>query len=589
MHFNKLFLFATIFLALLFLSSFVSAKYYTLEKADVAIFIDDNSNVWVDEMITFNFYGSFTYAYRDIPKGSWEISDIYVLDENENDLQFELSNNGNNTRITWHYNANDVVRTFIIGYKLKYALNVYNDVAELNWKLWGSSWDLPLKEIVGNIYLPRKVNDPKEVYTWGHPEVNGKIGLLDNNTVFIQAFDIRSNQFVEVRTVFPRDLITDPKNGIIYSGNGLQKIIDEENDIYNREHPKPIYSIILLIVSLGILFATFFILKNKYSKQNKIQDIYFRDVPYNYSPAIIPYLYNSVPDTKYISAEILNLCLKKKLSIEIVDSKNVFSKTDYKFIIKDSKNNGLSESEVVLFDFIKDAAKYGYKDYLIFKKQVGDNTPNELLLSELKTYLKKNNLETEKLLKNWDSAVKDDVKEIGLSAKPTGTIIFAIVWVLLSFITMYLSIYFKSIYPGIIIILSGFPFLVFAKYLVKRNDLALEHYTKWSLLKKYLNDFSDFRNKDVQDIKLWEKYLVYAIPLGCAKKVQKNMQLVFEGNEKAIHSGIFVGSQINSYSDIVSATDSFSSAFSSAVSTSGSSGFGGGGGSGGGGGGGGAG
>jgi uncharacterized membrane protein len=90
------------------------------------------------------------------------------------------------------------------------------------------------------------------------------------------------------------------------------------------------------------------------------------------------------------------------------------------------------------------------------------------------------------------------------------------------------------------------------------------------------------------DIKLWEKYLVYAIPLGVAKKVQKNMEIVFANNEKAIHSGIFVGSQINSYGDIISATDSFNSAFSSAVSTSGSSGFSGGSSGGGGGGGGGA-
>jgi len=373
----------------------------------------------------------------------------------------------------------------------------------------------------------------------------------------------------------------------INEGLGLQKIIDEEQN-YGKP-ANPIYSIILLIVSLGILFATFFILKNKYSGKNNSNSIYLREVPYSYSPAIIPYLYNSAADDRYISAELLNLCLKKKLSIELIAPTNIFTKTDYKFIIKDAKTNNLSESETLLFEFIKNAAQFGYKNYIIFKKQIKDSTPNELLLSELKLYMKKNIPESESLIKNWLEAVKTDAEHLGLKVKPTGTIIFAIIWFVLTFLSMYLSFAFMSIYPGPIILISGFVFLVFSKYLVKRNELAQEQYIKWELLKKYLNDFSDFKNKDVMDIKLWEKYLVYAIPLGCAKKVQKNMALVFENsNKKGYVSGIFVGSQINSYSDIISATDSFSSAFSSAVSTSGSSGFSGGGGSGGGGGGGGA-
>ncbi|MBU2420940.1 MAG: DUF2207 domain-containing protein, partial [Nanoarchaeota archaeon] len=107
------------------------------------------------------------------------------------ELQTEIFDYGNNTRIKWFYSAENEKKTFTIKYTLKKAVTAYNDVAELNWKVWGSNWGVPLSELYGWIELPKKVQDSNDVYVWGHPKVNGQIGLIENNKVLFQVFLLR--------------------------------------------------------------------------------------------------------------------------------------------------------------------------------------------------------------------------------------------------------------------------------------------------------------------------------------------------------------------------------------------------------------
>jgi len=57
-------------LLLLFLAN-ASAKSYSLERAAVYYKILPDGLVDTREEITFDFSGSFSFAYRDIPKGEW--------------------------------------------------------------------------------------------------------------------------------------------------------------------------------------------------------------------------------------------------------------------------------------------------------------------------------------------------------------------------------------------------------------------------------------------------------------------------------------------------------------------------------------
>ena len=63
----------------------------------------------------------------------------------------------------------------------------------------------------------------------------------------------------------------------------------------------------------------------------------------------------------------------------------------------------------------------------------------------------------------------------------------------------------------------------FKKRTIKGND----DYNKWNGFKKFLNDFGRLEEKELPEIILWEKYLVYASVFGLADKVSKTMKIKF--------------------------------------------------------------
>ena len=50
---------------------------------------------------------------------------------------------------------------------------------------------------------------------------------------------------------------------------------------------------------------------------------------------------------------------------------------------------------------------------------------------------------------------------------------------------------------------------------------------QWKGLKNYMDDFSLLKDKQVPDLVLWEKYLVYATAFGISKKVIEQLKVVY--------------------------------------------------------------
>ena len=128
------------------------------------------------------------------------------------------------------------------------------------------------------------------------------------------------------------------------------------------------------------------------------------------------------------------------------------------------------------------------------------------------------------------------------------------------------------------------------------TEYGMELYGKAKGLENFMKDFSIMNKRELPEVALWEKYLVYAIILGCGDVVAKAMELHFTEEDL---SNIYIGlDTFNSFNkvltnDVVAYTkSSYASSTGSYSSGSGggggfSSGGGGGGSSGGGGGGGG--
>ena len=65
-------------------------------------------------------------------------------------------------------------------------------------------------------------------------------------------------------------------------------------------------------------------------------------------------------------------------------------------------------------------------------------------------------------------------------------------------------------------------FVITRKFYTKKGA---EDYAKWMDHKRFLEDFSRFNEKELPEVTLWDKYLVYAVVLDCADKLSKEMEL----------------------------------------------------------------
>jgi len=225
-------------------SASAQEKSFELPRADVVADVHPDGSVLVTEEITYLFSGSFEGGYREIPlKDGMSVTEVSV---GENGRQYapgastELGSSGAPGtfgtadfgyayRIVWHYRATDEERTFTIRYRLSDLAVAHDDVVDLYWQAWGDEWQEPLGSFDATVVLPADAGKG-EVKVFGHPaSVSGKTSLgPDGVSPTLVASDVPAGQFVEMRVVFPRELLTSTGGARVESGEGLQQIMDEE-------------------------------------------------------------------------------------------------------------------------------------------------------------------------------------------------------------------------------------------------------------------------------------------------------------------------------------------------------------------------
>lgn len=475
-------------------------------------------------------------------------------------------------------------RKYEISYTVEDAITKYNDYAELYWQFIGEEFEIDCDKITGTIYLPSDVSDIKEIKVWGHTEgLNGTIYATDTDKIEFEIDNFRSGRYVEIRTLFPTDLIT--YSGRTKNRDILNTVIEEEtkwaDEANARRKRNEIMFKIFLVVALiiwiiiNILLIVIYIKKAiKYSKKNKelkkyiptAKLEYYRDLPdEKATPGEAVKILNEKIDSftpsnfgKVFSATMLDLSLKGYLEIK-QEGKKVININ----ILKEP-NYEIKSDEKYIMEFVKKAAKGG----------------NSLTLKELENYIKNHPSLTEKLLETSYEKINNQLiveqiidKDIQKEYKKYKDIqtgyIFAIIF-LLCFTLMAFFI------PIIIFIIDAILCGKIAKKLNVLTQKGVDQQEQWKGLKKYMEDFSMLDRREVPELVIWEKYLVFATAFGIADKVIKQLKIVYPNLEE-MTSGIGTFTYMN----LMMNTDfssSFSNAISSSMSSAYSSGSGGGGG-----------
>ncbi|MBI5884585.1 DUF2207 domain-containing protein [archaeon] len=505
-------LIALLFLLVVVLSASANAKNYFLEKAEVSMQIMPDGYVKAEEKITFRFDGAFTNAYRDFPSGKWDYKNIKVF-EGDKELGKSTELVDGAFRVKWYYSAVNQEKTFKITYGLKNAIKSYDDVTEFYWKVWGSGWEKQLKELTGSIELPEAVNDANEVYSWGHPELNGKIGLIENRKLVFQAFDIPAGQWVEIRLAFPSRLLASKENVQVIEGNGLQEIINEEESFKAAEarlEPVKFLKFHALWLAPLLVLLVFIIAWHKYGREPKVdyEAIYEREPPFDYSPAIVSSLMDSLikkPSTTCFTAVILDLCLKGYFKLNKVKAKKLLGligrEFDYEIILqkkalealKEGSLEGMTGQERMVFGLVaRDARKHAEKN------------KEALSFKAIESYFMADRMKASKWFIDWTKEVEKEAEGMDFFSKKNTAYFFYFVGVA-AILVVFAFIEFAAAMIAVLLALC-LPFVVFRDALPNRTEKGALHYQKWMKLKAFLKDFSSLQQVPPDAIVLWEKY-----------------------------------------------------------------------------------
>jgi uncharacterized membrane protein len=236
---------------------------------------------------------------------------------------------------------------------------------------------------------------------------------------------------------------------------------------------------------------------------------YYREIVDNYGPEVLGYLltYKKIK-TEYLIASIMEL-VRRKIFV-------VFSKDDGSFIIKDNdinneKSMSISESYLKnwLINSLGNGEEFNSNDLYISsdnieKKKIFDSSFEEWskLVIELG---KKENFYNDKISINNNSIGMFILINFGIIYYLLGifvnTEIGGLFFIAIIFLILSISI--------IILSMVSFDF-----YSEKRTLKGNEEYFKWMGFRNFILNYSEFQSKDVEDVYLWEKYLVYASVLG---------------------------------------------------------------------------
>ena len=290
-----------------------------------------------------------------------------------------------------------------------------------------------------------------------------------------------------------------------------------------------------------------------------------RDIPATYGPEILGYLLSaSYIKPEYLSASVMELIRKKNLKVEMdANDKN-------KFTITMSNKDNLTDTEDILIDFLIN--------------EVGNGV--SVTSEDIKKASKKEYASFIKKYTEWKNKVIEKGKEEkfyeNIGSKQAIGILYSLLGIGIFSLVLGLSLNNVLVYFVLILSIFGIVYFAVAK---KKTIKGCEDYAKWMAFKKFLLDFGRFNDKEILEIHLWEKYLVYATVFGIADKVEKAMNMKIKElnyNEDTIntspifytyHMG-FGNSITNSITE--SLTRAITTAQTAASSDSNGSGFGGG-------------
>ena len=443
------------------------------------------------------------------------------------DCYYALENSKGEFEIAWGVgldNSSDR-RKYQISYTVQDAIAKYNDYSQLYWQFVGDDFEIDANQIIGTITLPQNANNKENIKVWGHiKDLNGEIYTTEQNKIEVTINNYSSGNYLEVRALIPSEMILFLNR--TYNYDILDSVIEEETKWANEANARRQMqkNTLYIIIGIAIIITIFFIIKTikyiiklnklekKYKPTTKLQ--YFREVPYeDATPAEALYMMSngfSKTFSASFSANILDLCLKKYITLELIDQNGKIKKNIVKIKILDKEIDELKEDEKLTLEFLKEVA----------------DGENELTTKNITKYLENRPSKITKLDAKIEKIIEEEeIKRENIiieNKKEYNKYITrcAIYIAMTCFTIVFIPV---AIIFALNAILTG----MIAHKINVFTQKGTDEKEQWRAFKKYMEDFSLLKDKEVPALVIWEKYLVFATAFGISEKVLKQLKVIY--------------------------------------------------------------
>ena len=496
-----------------------SDRSYLVE--DVKVKVEENNTIVFDS---------------DLDKGNYKnfVGYSYNHDVDERGDYITCSDTQVNCAMIFYYDSEGIAdhTTFIYEYTIKGVVTQYKDISEFNWVVLDNQ-PMNIKNVKINITLPEGTYNIENEDTFFHGASNASREFVDDNKILITCDKLFSGEQIEVRLLLDNEIFTSVRDTNKSVLNRYQDILDFEASqqaLSKLEYSIFVYGTIGLFVIVLIVFALIVVrCYRKYDKEFKsdFYNEYYRELPADYPPAVMGYLYKFKEiDDNDLTATLLDLVRRKYLIIKnpLVDVNS--DNADYEIVLDDTKDlNDLTELEKHLIDwFIKDIGN-GKR---VSSKQISSYCDD---IDGAREYQANN--------KRWLQLVEKEAnkydffdKDIGKAKKRFS--LYSIFIFLASFFMFSgygLVNYTLCLMLSINLFCLGVAYVIYVNTFNRRSKQGNEEYVRWKAFNKFLEEFSTFEDYPVPSLIIWEHYLVYATSFGIADKVMKQLKIKFNVSE----------------------------------------------------------
>ena len=564
-----------------------SEKEYEITDAGVSVRLQDDGSLLVHEALPFDFTGSFSGAYRDIPVlDGVQLSDFGVREAGSGRYRpggntalgssgspgtFGVERMEHGYRVVWHYSAADETRTFELTYRVTGATKVYDDVVDVAWNVWGSQWDFWLDNLDADI-AAASGTAPEQA--WLRPRslgVDPEVGA----DASVAADRVPEGEAVGFRAVFPRDAISSTGGAKVEAGDGLAKIEDEESaldDDYGTIDKLENFAadnalLLSLIVAAAALTATAALVLAARERDTGVPE-YLPEPPEDVPPAVgYAIAHEGDYDQRIVLATLMDLVDRGFYEARPAAGE------DLDLEIRRGDRSGVAGLQPY------ETETLGFFDELIGDEWVALGAMSDRIPKHSSTWrtrwqsLNGSLEDAEEGAISWDRDYRGARALIALAAVIVFGALIALIWAR----THRIGIPVTGLVATLLLI-----FVPPSNWLRRLEPAARERNERWSAFEKWTRDFPRLEDDPPATLKLWRRILVYAIAFGTAERVAKSGRIPAPVAEEAASSGLWTSYAITSGS-FGSGFGGFSSGFASQVapeSSSGSSGGGGGGGGG---------